>query len=282
MTTDEALDILTTTLIYGIYHEGASDGHPLVDTDLIYIGGTRDPISRRMDYHRNQARQGASAPIHTYIREEVDDPIEDLDHEELPYDSEQAAINALGDVTLNVQCATPGNYYDWTRDKVETLINTIEEENLAAAQRALDANPNQVRNAALRLGLIEPRGYTRVDWEKWDHKLGTMPDAALAEKIGCSHAAVYQRRQKKDVEAHDARLTDRQVQEAWIRYHLDDATFEAVADEVDDASPDQVRRIIRRETYADLTLPSKAAIHAADAYNEAEDSFRRGEDGDSV
>lgn len=83
-------------------------------------------------------------------------------------------------------------------------------------------------------------------------------------------------------------LTDEQVLEIWIRYHLDEnASYTSVAekmnadDEALDISSDVVARIIREETYTHIDLPSPAAIRAADAYNEALDAVRprrQGED----
>lgn len=42
-------------------------------------------------------------------------------------------------------------------------------------------------------------GRGSIPWPWWDHLLGTMSDGALAEKIGCSAAAVRVRRHKLGV-----------------------------------------------------------------------------------
>ncbi len=283
MNAADALDILTSTTVYGIFHDAADD-------PLIYVGATRDPLSRRLDYHRSKARSGGSAPIHTYIREEVAAPVDTLSIEKLPYDDEQTAIDALGDGTLNVQGAIDGHHYEWTRPEVELLITTIEEKNLRAAQKRLSANETQVRNAALRLDLIDPRDYTRVDWDEWDEKLGTMPDRELAEEIGCSKPNVARRRRELGIRPAKTSLTDEEVLEIWIRYHLDDdATYPSVAKTMEEVhsgihslSDQTVGAIIRRDTHTDLTLPSPAAIAAANAYIEARARFREAESQDAV
>ena len=50
---------------------------------------------------------------------------------------------------------------------------------------------------------MKPRS---IDWDKWDALLGTMPDSALADRIGCNVLAVKRRRKKKNVPSYREQL----------------------------------------------------------------------------
>jgi hypothetical protein len=54
-----------------------------------------------------------------------------------------------------------------------------------------------------------PSRYTQpvpLDWKKYDRLLGTMPDNAVAKRIGCTVLSVKKRRKKLKVQAYGERM----------------------------------------------------------------------------
>ena len=248
-TEDPRIQKIEETQIYGVF-----DG-PL----LIYVGETADPLSRRLDYHRNEAKKGGTTPVHVYIREDVENPRQDLDIEALPYDDEQAAIDDH-DGVLNAQPADETEYdgYDWTSEELDYL----QEHSLKQSARELDAKYHHCRKAALKLGWIERRPI-----EEWTEEeielLGTDTDKAVAERLGRTRAAVAQKRHQLGIEAAGYSRKRRHLPHglavlAYLDYQIhDDLTYVKIAQilsEADgiDVCASTIGKLIRGKTYTDL------------------------------
>ncbi len=142
--------------MYGLFHQDP----PSQDGLLFYVGVTTDLFSRRVDYHRSSADTDADAPVHRYIAGCIDYPKDNLAIRELEgFDSEQEAIEAHGEGTLNVKDASPARYqgYPWTLEELDDLERIVEKHSLRRASEELAANLAQCRHAAVKLGLIDDK-----------------------------------------------------------------------------------------------------------------------------
>lgn len=250
-TDDPRIQKIKSSTVYGLYH---------FDT-LLYVGETPRPLSVRHIEHVSRARRGDSAPIYEYVREHVEEPREDIKIRELSYDSEQVALDTLGDAILNVQSAEDVTYdgHPWTPLEVDRMEEILKEGgHLTDVATDLGIKYKQVRHAAIKLGTHdEDRDYTHVDWGKWDEKLGTMTDKELADRIGCSRWTVKGRRHDLGIEpCRPKRLSGREVREVWQKYALfDDLKYSDLADEYR-VGRSTVGKIIREDTHADVDKPS--------------------------
>jgi len=147
-TEDSRIAKLQKERVYGLYHGPV----------LIYIGATKLDLSRRRNLHICAARAEQKwFPASDYIREEVDDPREELEIRELDYDSEDEALDELSDSTLNVRRGNGGvsedDLYDWSPWEIDIL----EERGPSKASDILDASYTDCRTAARKLGVCETR-----------------------------------------------------------------------------------------------------------------------------
>ncbi|MCS3707202.1 hypothetical protein GGP62_002189 [Salinibacter ruber] len=146
-TEDPRITKIRQSKVYALYHG-----------ELIYIGSTKLPLQRRLNLHINAARvEQKWFPVSEHIREEVDDPREELEIRELDYDSEDEALDELGDSTLNVRRGNGGvsedDLYDWSPWELDIL----EKRGPSKASDILDASYTDCRTAARKLGVCETR-----------------------------------------------------------------------------------------------------------------------------
>jgi len=141
---DPRIREITEAQVYGLYHG------PM----LIYVGATKLPLDRRENLHALAARSGQDhLPVAVYIRENVDDPREELHIEELSYNTEKEALNDLADSTLNAKederGVSGGDLYDWSSAELDVLENL----GLRQAARQLDGpSYTDCRVAARKIG----------------------------------------------------------------------------------------------------------------------------------
>lgn len=234
---NEYIDKMKTLLNAQVYE--------LIDTETgaRYIGWTRKDLeSTRRNQHFAEARTGREdRALHAHLQQVEDEGREDdIEIRPLDFPSERRATEVIGlDNLLNGQPGNkkpPGGRYDWSRDELEV----IEEHGLDIA--------------------------TRILREEYGRDASNLKNQVRDTRAQLGHDLSGRNRRK---------LTDEQVQEIWIRYHLDEgATHESVADEVDfDIHRSTVGRILNEESYADVSKPSKAAIEAAEVYVKAEAAY---------
>lgn len=146
MTTDDRITRIEEEQVYGLHHNG----------NLVYIGATTLPLKRRRNLHFCAARCGQELDIAEYLRS-VDDLRDEIEIEELPYDTEAEAVEVLGDenVLTDPDSAVGATYtgYDWTPEELEVLKELGPEH----ASDELDASPTECRNAALKLGWVDEK-----------------------------------------------------------------------------------------------------------------------------
>ena len=141
---DPRIRKIQSSQVYGLYHG------PM----LIYVGATKLPLDRRENLHAVAARSGQDRlPVAKYIRKNVDDPREELEVKELPYDSEEEALSDLANSTLNAKedarGVSGGDLYDWTSAELDVLENL----GLRQAARQLDGpSYTDCRVAARKIG----------------------------------------------------------------------------------------------------------------------------------
>jgi hypothetical protein len=249
-TTDDRIRTIKRSSVYGIFHD--NDG-------IIYVGQTRQPLSRRLDAHRNNVRKGHGAPLYEHLRETQAD-LSELAIQPVPFTSEQIAIQVYGglDRLLNAQAGSdvkPYTGYDWSSEEVDALE---EASSISDAARRTGASWTQARRAMLKLDLIDPQSRDRIDWSRYEHLLGTMPDARLADRIDAdvTYAAVAKRRRELNIEAYGQHraLTNQEAKEALQAYAHEDTTHAALADRFD-VSESVVGKLIRGETYTEIDRP---------------------------
>jgi hypothetical protein len=195
--------------------------------------------------------------VHTYIREEVEAPRSDLTIEELPHPTEEAALEELGADVLNVQAADGARYegHDWDSAELDILE---EAESLCEAHRRLDVSWTQVRNASLKLGLVERQRFQTWTDEEVD-LLGTDTDEAIANRIGRTRATVQYKRDQLGIEPvtnPDRAFSRTQAFAIRAAYALlTDVTHSGLADYFD-VSTSVIGRMLRSEHYQDVPQPS--------------------------
>jgi hypothetical protein len=229
----------------------------------IYIGQTRQPLSRRLDAHRKNARTGNSAPVYRYLREE-DVDLERLSIQALPFTSEKIAIQVYGglDRLLNEIAGTaqkPWTGHDWSSEEVDILEKC---DSISEATRRTGASWNSCRDAMLKLGLIEPASRDRIDWSKWKDQLGTVTDSELAGRIDAdiTFHAVGKKRRELGIEACGQQaskrvLSDDEAEEALKAYALEETTYAELADRFG-TSGSTIARLVRGEAYTDIDRPA--------------------------
>jgi len=255
---DERIERIEESTVYGIFEKVDDSG--IVHNDLIYVGQTTLPLSKRLIFHRAAARNEESGsydnPLQRYVREEVDEPYKDLWIGELPHETESAAIEDFGDHTLNVRGGdeaylTGYEGYDWSSEEVDVLE---EEGTIVDAAEKLDIPRSQCRNAALKLGLVDRR---EVDlWSPEEIEvLGTDTDKRVAEELGRTRQSVTKKRQALGIGApqhqHDRRKLSTEEARDICERSKQGESYASIAEDYP-IHRTAVGEIVRGETYTDL------------------------------
>lgn len=124
---------------------------------------------------------------------------------------------------------------------------------------------------------------TKAEYEgpKWTSEMvdvleDATTDQEAADRLGIKYHYASDARKELDVGEDSRDLPPDLVRAIWTLYHvLDDASYTSVAESVSeswdrDVGKDQVGRIIRRETYTNVDVPSKAAIKTGEAYEDSD------------
>lgn len=249
---DSRIDTIKEATVYGLFHDGL----------LIYIGATTQPLKRRMSNHKANARKGRTPRVYRYIRCHITDLDKELSVRELGYETEQDALNELAHSTLNTEAnAAKTSYsgYDWSSEELDVLE---EAGSMNEASKLLDVSFNTCRRAAIKLGIADQQGHTEVDWDRWDDFLGTMPDAELAGRIGCTVTNVQRRRWKLGIDAYGCsgrKLTQEEARKVYLLYKTTDVTHAELAD-AHDVSRSVIGKIVRGDSFPDLDRDRLDAI----------------------
>jgi hypothetical protein len=252
-TTDDRIRTIKRSTVYGLF----------LDSGIIYVGQTRQPLSRRLDAHRKNARRGNSAPLYEHLRDK-DVDLSDLSIQSVPFTSEKAAIRVYGlDRLLNELAGSdqqPWTGHDWTPEEVDALEDAA---SISDAARRTGASWSSCRDAMLKLGLIEPASRDRVDWSKWKNQLGTVTDSELADRIptDITSDAVAKRRRELGIEpcpdvGGTETLTDDEAEEALHAYAKETITYAELADRYD-VHRTTIGRLVRGETYTNVDRPAE-------------------------
>jgi hypothetical protein len=133
-----------------------------------------------------------------------------------------------------------------------------EAESLCEAHRRLDVSWTQVRNASLKLGLVERQRFQTWTDEEVD-LLGTDTDEAIANRIGRTRATVQYKRDQLGIEPvtnPDRAFSRTQVFAIRAAYALlAGVTHSGLADYFD-VSTSVIGRMLRSEHYQDVPQPS--------------------------
>lgn len=185
-TEDPRLKKIYESTVYGLFHEGL----------MLYIGSTRLPLRRRLNLHTTAAQVGQGLRVSSYIREHVDDEREELSIKELPYDTENEAIEKLGESTLNSRGGGGGvsedDLYPWSSWELDIL----EEQTLEDAVEMLDASYEDCRIAATKLGCLEAEKSPHLSdpkvkeiWRRY-HSGEDVSYTDVAEELGTNPSTV--------------------------------------------------------------------------------------------
>jgi hypothetical protein len=251
---DQRIKRIKRSSVYGIFQD--SNGP-------IYIGQTRQPLSRRLDAHKKNVRTGYTPPLYEHLRDE-DVDLERLSIQALPFTDERAAIRVYGlDNLLNAIAGSdvkPWTGYAWSSDEVDVLEDA---ESISDAARRTDASWSSCRDAMLKLGLIEPASRDRVDWDRWKEELGTMPDGELADRIPAdiTSDAVAKRRRELNIDpcpgvGGTEVLSDQEAEAALQAYAEEAITYTELANRFG-VHRTTIGKLIRGETYTDIDRPAE-------------------------
>ena len=221
-TEDPRFRVIKNMQCYALYH---------TNRGMIYIGWTWRSLGRRLQHHLAYA-DIHDTPLYNFLEEceDISITIEPL----YGYDSEKEAIEDHSDRDLlNVEKgeAEPPEWrgHEWSTDELDFLRdNSIED-----TMEYTGASYNQIQQAAKKLNYSN----TSKRWvEREIKKLGTDTDKNVAEEIGRSPEAVYNKRRREGISAHrnnGRSLSHEQACNLYILYHSCDYTQGEIAGEYD-------------------------------------------------